>query len=238
MGGGHSIHNQDVIRDDTRGGIRRYRLFLSSRIPSIGCSYLWSCVTLLDDSLSQRIYSWNISPKHEQEMNRYILVFHFFTWLLWCGPRAKLIFFKADFGSVLEWANKNCIVGPFANLSDDFMVLCDFLGRARALKAIFSWDIRNNHQHQFHFILYCLNYSFSFFLYFPSPLFLASCLSSLFEWTLVDITSTALVFKCWLFQTSCCKLSDCILAEKLCFFNHGFVIVDSALIKSPPHPSF
>ena len=28
------------------------------------------------------------------------------------------------------------VVGPFANLSDDFMVLCDFLGRARALKAI------------------------------------------------------------------------------------------------------
>ncbi len=27
------------------------------------------------------------------------------------------------------------VVGPFANLSDDFMVLCDFLGRARALKA-------------------------------------------------------------------------------------------------------
>ena len=28
------------------------------------------------------------------------------------------------------------VVGPFANLSDDFMVLCDFLGRARALEAI------------------------------------------------------------------------------------------------------
>ena len=25
------------------------------------------------------------------------------------------------------------VVGPFANLSDDFMVLCDFLRRARAL---------------------------------------------------------------------------------------------------------
>ena len=31
------------------------------------------------------------------------------------------------------------VVGPFANLSDDFMVLCDFLG-ARALKAINSWN--------------------------------------------------------------------------------------------------
>ncbi len=30
------------------------------------------------------------------------------------------------------------VVGPFANVSDDFMVLCDFLGRARALKAINS----------------------------------------------------------------------------------------------------
>ena len=30
---------------------------------------------------------------------------------------------------------------PYANLSDDFiMVLCDFLGRARALKAIYSWQ--------------------------------------------------------------------------------------------------
>jgi hypothetical protein len=33
------------------------------------------------------------------------------------------------------------VVGPFANLSDDFMVLCDFLGRARALKAMYSWNI-------------------------------------------------------------------------------------------------
>ena len=30
------------------------------------------------------------------------------------------------------------VVGPFANLSDDFMVLCDCLGRARALEAINS----------------------------------------------------------------------------------------------------
>ena len=37
------------------------------------------------------------------------------------------------------------IVGPFANLSDDFMVLCDFLGRARALKAINSWNISPKH---------------------------------------------------------------------------------------------
>ena len=37
------------------------------------------------------------------------------------------------------------VVGPFANLSDDFMVLCDFLGRARALKAINSWYISPKH---------------------------------------------------------------------------------------------
>ena len=37
------------------------------------------------------------------------------------------------------------VVGPFANLSDDFMVLCDFLGRARALKAINSWNISPKH---------------------------------------------------------------------------------------------
>ncbi len=36
-------------------------------------------------------------------------------------------------------------VGPFANLSDDFMVLCDFLGRDRALKAINSWNISPKH---------------------------------------------------------------------------------------------
>ena len=37
------------------------------------------------------------------------------------------------------------VVCPFANLSDDFMVLCDFLGRARALKAINSWNISPKH---------------------------------------------------------------------------------------------
>jgi hypothetical protein len=37
------------------------------------------------------------------------------------------------------------VVGPFSNLSDDFMVLCDFLGRARALKAINSWNISPKH---------------------------------------------------------------------------------------------
>ncbi len=37
------------------------------------------------------------------------------------------------------------VVGPFANLSDDFMVLCDFLGRARALKAINSLNISPKH---------------------------------------------------------------------------------------------
>ena len=37
------------------------------------------------------------------------------------------------------------VVGPFANLSDDFMVLYDFLGRARALKAINSWYISPKH---------------------------------------------------------------------------------------------
>ena len=30
------------------------------------------------------------------------------------------------------------VVCPFADLSDDFTVLCDFLGRARALRAISS----------------------------------------------------------------------------------------------------
>ena len=37
------------------------------------------------------------------------------------------------------------VVGPFANLSDDFMVLCDFLGRVRALRAINSWNINPKH---------------------------------------------------------------------------------------------
>ena len=37
------------------------------------------------------------------------------------------------------------VVGPFANLSDDFTVLCDFLGRARALRAISSWNIDPKH---------------------------------------------------------------------------------------------
>ena len=37
------------------------------------------------------------------------------------------------------------VVGPFANLSDDFTVLCDFLGRARALRAISSWNINPKH---------------------------------------------------------------------------------------------
>ena len=37
------------------------------------------------------------------------------------------------------------VVGPFANLSDDFMALCDFLGRARALEAIYSWNISPKH---------------------------------------------------------------------------------------------
>jgi hypothetical protein len=36
-------------------------------------------------------------------------------------------------------------VGPFANLSNNFMVLSAFLGRARALKAINSWDISLKH---------------------------------------------------------------------------------------------
>ena len=38
------------------------------------------------------------------------------------------------------------VVDPFANLSDDFMVLCDFLGHARALKAIHSWNISPKHE--------------------------------------------------------------------------------------------
>ena len=39
------------------------------------------------------------------------------------------------------------VVGPFANLSDDSIVLWDLslLGRARALKAIYSWNISAMH---------------------------------------------------------------------------------------------
>ena len=37
------------------------------------------------------------------------------------------------------------VVGPFASLSDDFMVLCDFLGRVRAFRAISSWNISPKH---------------------------------------------------------------------------------------------
>ena len=37
------------------------------------------------------------------------------------------------------------VVGPFSNLSDDFMVLRDFLGRARALKAINNSNISPRH---------------------------------------------------------------------------------------------
>ena len=37
------------------------------------------------------------------------------------------------------------MIGPIANLSDDFMVLCDFLGRARALKTMNSWNISPKH---------------------------------------------------------------------------------------------
>ena len=37
------------------------------------------------------------------------------------------------------------VVGPFANLSDDFMVLCDFLGRVRAFRAINRWNINPKH---------------------------------------------------------------------------------------------
>ena len=44
-----------------------------------------------------------------------------------------------------RWQIPRLVVGPFANLSDDFMVLCDFLGRARALKAIYSWNISPKH---------------------------------------------------------------------------------------------
>ena len=37
------------------------------------------------------------------------------------------------------------VVGPFANLSDDFMVLCDLLGRVRAFRAINNWKISPKH---------------------------------------------------------------------------------------------
>ena len=38
------------------------------------------------------------------------------------------------------------VVGPFANLSDDFMVLCDFLGRVRALRTLSSWNVNPKHE--------------------------------------------------------------------------------------------
>ena len=41
----------------------------------------------------------------------------------------------------MERASDILVVGPFANLSDDFIVLCDFLGRVRAFRAIISWNI-------------------------------------------------------------------------------------------------
>ena len=37
------------------------------------------------------------------------------------------------------------VVGPFANLSDDFTVLCDFLGRVRALRTISNWNVSPKH---------------------------------------------------------------------------------------------
>ena len=46
-----------------------------------------------------------------------------FTQVLWQGRQVKYL--------VL-------VVGPFANLSDDFMVLCDFLGRVSELRAIYQ----------------------------------------------------------------------------------------------------
>ena len=38
------------------------------------------------------------------------------------------------------------MVGPFANLSDDLIVLCDSLGRFRAHRAINSWNISPKHE--------------------------------------------------------------------------------------------
>ena len=37
------------------------------------------------------------------------------------------------------------VVGPFANLSDDFMALCNFLGRVRALRTLSSWNVNPKH---------------------------------------------------------------------------------------------
>jgi len=50
------------------------------------------------------------------------------------------------------------VVGPFANLSDDFVVLCDFLGRARALKAIHSWNISPKHALAMNRNIFSLNF--------------------------------------------------------------------------------
>ena len=37
------------------------------------------------------------------------------------------------------------VAGPFANLSDDFTVLCDYLGRLRAFKMIHRWQVDPDH---------------------------------------------------------------------------------------------
>ncbi len=34
---------------------------------------------------------------------------------------------------------------PFADISDDFMVVCDFLGHVRALRTISSWNVSPKH---------------------------------------------------------------------------------------------
>jgi len=60
------------------------------------------------------------------------------------------------------------VVGPLANLSDDFVVLCDFLGRALALKAINSSNISpmlalvmNRHILVSHLVIWLLSFGLS-----------------------------------------------------------------------------
>ena len=87
---------------------------------------------------------WHLSPWHRMPQSATGSSWHRKT-----RPRAHDLDLKyrgSAFTQVLESHGKDgrylvLVVGPFANLSDDFMVLCDFLGRARALKAIYSWNI-------------------------------------------------------------------------------------------------
>ena len=57
--------------------------------------------------------------------------------------RPRISFAQTKEAKWQKWDIKICRL--IANTSDDFMVLCDFLGRARALKAIYSWNVSPKH---------------------------------------------------------------------------------------------